>query len=156
MSSMVKGKQQRQLELGFLVTKAAAALPQSATSTLYTVAGGSVLVTSIFGQVTTVIQNQVCTLALGTVPTVGTAGSTALATATSIQAKEVGTFVTVQASSGVGGALVVGTNASVSPFASFAFVVPAGTITWTTSASNTGAMKWYLTYIPLDDGASVS
>jgi hypothetical protein len=34
--------------------------------------------------------------------------------------------------------------------------VSAGTITWTTSASNTGAMRWYLTYVPLDNGAALS
>lgn len=156
MSSMVKGVQQRQLSFGYQVLKAASALPQTATGTLFTVSGGAVLVTGLFGLVTTVIQNQACTLALGTVPTTGTAGTTSLATATSIQAKEVGTWVGVQAASGVGGALVVGTNASVSVFNPTAFVVSAGTISWTTSASNTGQMKWYLTYIPLDNGASVA
>lgn len=30
------------------------------------------------------------------------------------------------------------------------FVAPAGTITWTTSASNTGTVTWYLAYIQLD------
>lgn len=156
MSSMVKGTQQRQLSLGYQVTKAATTLPATTTATLFTVSGGAVMITSLLGIVTTVVQNQACTLALGAVPTVGTSSTTSIATATSIQAKEVGTWVAPQASSGVGGALVVGTNAASSVFGSWWFVASAGTISWTTSATNTGAMKWYLTYIPLDNGASVA
>lgn len=157
MSILVQGYQLRALNFGTLVTKAAAALPQTATATLFTVAGGNVLVTGLLGLVSgTAIQNQACTLALGTVPTTGTASSTGLATATSIQNKEIGTWVVPQASSGAGGALVVGTNAGSTLFLPAAFVVPPGTISWTTSASNTGKMAWYLTYVPLDPGGSVS
>jgi hypothetical protein len=36
------------------------------------------------------------------------------------------------------------------------YIVPAGAISITTSATNTGAFKWTLTYVPLDDGASVA
>jgi hypothetical protein len=32
-----------------------------------------------------------------------------------------------------------------------AFVAPPGTITWTTSANDTGAIAWYLHYVPLDN-----
>lgn len=158
MSNFNQGFQLRAQVFGIQVLKTAQALPQTATSTLFTVSGGSVLVTSLLGVVSTAIQNQACTLALGTVPTTGTASSTGLATATSIINKEAGTWVAPQASSGAGGALVVGTNAGSTVFlqAPMALVVPAGTISWTTSASNTGAISWYLTYVPLDTGASVS
>ena len=157
MSILVQGYQLRALNFGTQVTKAAANLPQTATATLFTVATGNVLVTSLLGLVSgTAIQNQACTLALGTVPTTGTASSTGLATATSIINKEIGTWVTPLASSGAAGALVVGTNAGSTPFLTTAFVVPPGTISWTTSASNTGKMAWYLTYVPLDNGATVS
>lgn len=159
MSVIEQGYQLRALIFGTQVTKAAAALPQTATATLFTVSGGSVLVTLLLGEVSgTAIQNQACTLALGTVPTTGTASSTGIATATAITNKEAGTWVAPQASSGAAGALVVGGNAGAALFlqAPMAFVVPAGTITWTTSASNTGKMAWYLNYVPLDTGASVS
>ena len=157
MGNFVKGYQLRELLFGVQVTKAAQALPQSATSTLYTVSGGSVLVTSLFGVVSgTAIGATVTTLALGTVPTTGTASSTGIATATAITSKEIGTWVAPQAASGVAGALVVGGNSGAAPYPPTAFVVPAGTITWTTSASDTGKMAWYLTYVPLDTGASVS
>lgn len=159
MSVITQGYQLRSLIFGTQVIKAAQNLPQTATSTLYTVSGGSVLVTNLVGVVSgTAIQNQACTLALGTVPTTGTASSTGLATATSIINKEIGTWMAPQASSGAGGALVVGTNAGSTVFlpAPMAFIVPPGTISWTTSASNTGKIAWYLNYVPLDTGASVS
>lgn len=155
MANFVQGKQIRLVEYGFAVAKTAQALPQTATSTLYTVTGGRVIVTSLIGTVSTAIQNQACTLALGTVPTVGTASSTGIATATSIINLEAGTHLYLPATKG---ALVVNANAGAAGqlFAGNAYVVSAGTISWTTSASNTGAVSWALTYIPLDDGASVS
>src|SRR5690349_21229012 len=126
MASMVPGTQLRQLELGFSVVKAAQNLPQTATATLYTVSGGSVIITCLFGLVSgTAIQNQACTLALGLVPTTGTAASSGVATATAITNKEIGTWVAPQSSSGVAGALVVGTNAGAALFLAPALVVPA-------------------------------
>jgi hypothetical protein len=35
-------------------------------------------------------------------------------------------------------------------------VVPIGAIKLNTAATNTGAFKWSLFYVPLDDGASVA
>lgn len=157
MSILVQGYQLRALNFGTLVTKAAAALPQTATATLFTVATGNVLVTSVFGQVSgTAIGATVTTLALGTAPTTGTAETAGIATATAITSLEIGTFVGVQASSGKAGALVAGGHAGDAVFAATAFVVAPGTITWTTSASDTGKMAWWLTYVPLDNGATVT
>jgi hypothetical protein len=156
MSAMVKGTQLRTLDFGYLVTKAAANFPQSATATLFTVSGGAVLVTSLIGIVTTVVAGSDPVLTLGTAPTVGTADTDGIATTTALTSQEVGTIVTVEKSSGLGGALVVGSLAGSAGFLDTPFVVSAGTITWTTGASKTGQMKWYLTYVPLDTGASVS
>lgn len=156
MANFIQGKQLRLMEYGNQVLKAAQALPQTATATLFTVTGGRVVITSLAGTVSTAIQNQACTLALGTVPTVGTAASSGIASATSIINKEAGTHIWLP--SAAGSALVVGTNAggAAQLLGGQAYVVSAGTITWTTSASNTGAISWALTYIPLDDGAAVS
>lgn len=157
MSVIIQGYQLRTAQFGTQVIKATQNLPQTATATLATVTGGAVLITSMLGLVAGVaIQNQACTLALGTVPSVGTSANNSIATATSIQAKEIGTWVVPLVSAGAGGALVVGTNASTAPFLPTPFVVSAGTITWTTSASNTGQMKWYFTYVALDNGAALS
>ena len=155
MANFVQGKSLRLLEYGSQVLKTAQALPQTATGTLFTVSGGRVIVTSLIGTVSTAIQNQACTLALGTVPTTGTASSTGIATATSIINLEAGTHLYLAATKG---ALTVNANAGAAAqiFGGSAYVVSAGTISWTTSASNTGAISWALTYIPLDDGAAVS
>lgn len=156
MSVLIQGYQLRTIALGAQVTKSALALPQSATATLFTVAGGPVLITSLVGIVSTAIQNQACNLSLGTVPTTGTSSTTGIATATAITNKEAGTMVVPLVSAGVAGALVVGGNAGASLFLPTPFVVSAGTITWTTSASNTGNMTWYATYVPVIAGASLS
>ena len=130
MAAFIQGYELRTLLFGNLVTKSAQTLPQTATSTLYTVSGGNVLVTGLIGVVSTVIGATVTTLALGTVPSTGTAESTGIATATAITSSEAGVWVGVQASSGVGGALVVGGHAGNALFLHSppAFIVPAGTI----------------------------
>lgn len=157
MSVIIQGYELRTIAFGPQVLKAAQTLPQTATSTLYTVSGGSVLVTSLLGVVSGVATGStVTTLALGTAPTTGTASTTSIATAVAITSLEIGSWVAPQASSGKGGALVVGANAGATLFLANPFVVPAGAITWTTSASDTGKIAWYLTYVPLDTGASVS
>lgn len=159
MANFIQGTQLRTLNQGVIVTKAAQNLPQSATATLYTVAGGAVLVTGLIGIVTTAIAASDPVLSLGTAPTVGTAQTSGIATTTVLTSAEAGTLLTVQPSSGLAGALVVmatAAKAGAAVFLANPFVVSAGTITWTTGASKTGALKWYLTYVPLDDGASVS
>lgn len=140
------------------LVKAAVALPATATGTLFTVAGGSVLVQFFAGVVSTAIQNQACTLSLGNTPTSGSAANASLATATSIINKPVGTFFVPVFASGVGGTPVIASLVQVTVPAAdaTAFLVPAGTITWTTSATNTGNMTWYLAYLPVDAGATVS
>jgi hypothetical protein len=156
MSVIIQGAQLRTIAYGTQVTKAAANLPQTATATLFTVAGGAVLVTSLIGIVTTVIQSSDPVLTLGTAPTVGTLDTDGIATSTVLTSAEVGSWVVPLATSGLGAAFALGTLAGQAPFLPNPFVVSAGTITWTTGASKTGAMKWYLTYVPLDNGASVS
>jgi hypothetical protein len=156
MSVIIQGYQLREIALGVQVIKAAQALPQTATGNLYTVAGGAVLVTSLLGVVTTAIQSTDPVLSLGTAPTTGTAETSGIATTTSIASAEIGTWLGVQSSTGAAGALVNGGHAGNPLWITAPFVVPAGTITWTTTASKTGQIKWYLTYVPLDTGASVS
>jgi hypothetical protein len=157
-ANFVQGKQLRLLEYGFQVTKAALTLPQTATSTLYTVAGGRVVITSLMGTISTVIGAGAVTLSLGTAPTTGTANTAGIAALTTTLAnKEAGTHLWLPPIAG--GALLFGTNAgnAAQLLGGNAYVVTTGTITWTTAAaSTTGAISWQLTYIPIDDGASVS
>lgn len=146
----------RDLAYGPQVTKTAVALPANTTSALFTVGTGNVLVTSMYGICQTVCSTAATTLGLGITPTTGSTATTGIATATAITSKEVGTFVAPQPSSGVAGALVVGTDAGHAVYSTTPFVVPPGTITQTTNNTNTGKFSWYLTYVPLDPGANVT
>ena len=141
---------------GLVVVKSAANLPQTATSTLYTVSG-TVLVQWMAGLVTTACGSTATNLSLGVTPTGGSALNTAISTATAITSKAVGTWFVPAFTSGAGAAGVVVTGVTpVLPGSTSQFIVPAGVITWTTSASDTGQMQWYLAYLPVDSGASVS
>lgn len=155
MASLIKGKDNRFISLGTKVEEPAAVLPATATGHIFLVSGGRVVVTSLVGQVTTVCSATATTVSVGTTPTVGTANTTGLATATAITSLEVGSLVSIPLTKG---ALQVGSNggAAVQIMGDGGLVVPAGNIDIVTSATNTGAFKWTLTYYPYDDGASVS
>lgn len=165
MAAYIQGIALRTLRSGLLVKKLAQTPPNSGSSaTLFTVAGGMVTVTSMVGRVSTVLSGTTGAVSLGATPTVGAAGAqvAGIAAATVVGGGEAGTAFAVAAT--IAGAPTTLANggasgvAGKSPFlAQSAFVVNAGIITITTSvATMTGAIDWYLTYLPLDDGASVS
>lgn len=159
MASGIKGRQLRYLDLGYHVVEPAAVLPATATGHLFTVAGGRIIVTALVGTCTTVCTSTATTVSVGSTPTTGTASNTGLCTAVAITSAEVGTLVSLP--SGAKGALVVGTGATAGGAVQVqggaaGYVVNIGTIDITTSATNTGAFKWDLWYLPLDDGASVT
>lgn len=156
MSTIIQGYQIRTEQFGVQVVKAAQNLPQTATATLATVTGGAVLVTSILGLVTTVLGATATNLSLGTAPTVGVASTTGIASATAVTSTPLGAWLVPVQNAGVGGALAIGASAGVAPFLPTPLVVSAGTITWTTSANDTGQIRWYFTYIALDNGAALS
>jgi len=153
MSAIISGPQIRAIGLGVKVDRATATIPQTATQSIFTVTGGRIVLTGLLGEVTTVIGGTATTLTVVSTPASGTAVT--LATATAITSKEVGSQATLPLTSGSG--LVVnnagggGQLPGDSPY-----IVNVGSIQITTSASTTGAMKWTLFYMPLDDNASVA
>jgi len=138
--------------LGIHVVKAAASLPQTATQHLFTITGGRVLVNLLFGEVTTIIQSTDPVAKITSTPTTGTAVD--VAATVDLSSLEAGGLLIVE---GDGTALVKG-NAGASFFANGAhqFIVPIGYLDLITGASKTGATKWDLYYVPIDDGASVA
>lgn len=154
MSVIIQGPQVRAIYLGVQVTRAAATIPQTAAQNIFSVTGGRVMVTSLIGQVTTVIGGTATTVKFTNTPTSGTA--TDFASATAITSKEVGTMVSLPTTAG--GAVVVGANAGAGVLAGpqVALVLQPGTISYTTSASTTGAISWALTYVVYDTGATVA
>lgn len=156
MSTIIQGYQIRTEQFGVQVIKAPQNLPQTATATLATVSVGAVLVTSILGLVTTALGATATNLSLGTAPTVGAASTSGIATATAVASTPIGSWIVPVQNAGIGGALAIGATAGVAPFLPTPLIVSPGTITWTTSANDTGQIKWYFTYIALDNGASLS
>ncbi|MFJ6667418.1 hypothetical protein [Streptomyces sp. NPDC091383] len=153
MATGIPGIQLRRLLFGHKVDRATATLPQTATGSIFTVSGGRVLVTGLLGEVTTAIGGTATTLTVVSTPTTGTA--TTLASATAITSKEVGAQCTLPLTSGSALVVVNGGGGGQLP-GHAGYVVPVGNLQITTSASTTGSIKWSLTYVPLDDGASVT
>lgn len=140
-----------QITQGARVSRAASALPQTAQSALFTVTGGRVMILGIVGEVTTIIQNQANNTKIVANPTVGT--DVDLCTVLSTANKEVGTLFGI---TGTFATAMVGANAGAAVFPANPVVVPAGTIDLNCASSNTGAVKWDIWYLPLDDGAVVT
>lgn len=156
MSVIVQGSQLRAITYGVKVSRATATLPQSTAGTLFTVTGGRVILTSILGEVTTVIQTQANATKLQSVPTTGT--TVDLSATKDITALEVGGFLslTPDLDATPFSVALQQQNAGATTLPALGIVIPVGAIKLNCAASNTGSIKWDLTYIPLDDGASVA
>lgn len=143
----------RKALFGLLVAGAAKTVPQNATTTIFTVSGGRILVTSLVGKVTTVIAGTTPALKLIATPTVGTLND--MCAALTITATEVGTLFCLPGPTGSALNGVISKSGSVSG-PTVAQIVAVGTIGMNVSAADaTGAIQWQLTYVPLDDGATV-
>lgn len=149
--TFISGLALRKLLLGIKVDKASFTLPASTSGALFTVTGGRILLTSILGEVTTIIQTQANATKLISTPTVGTAVD--MCATLDITADEIGCLYGI---TGVPATAMVGTNAGLTVQMYNYQIIPVGTINLNTAATNTGATKWSMTYIPLDDGATVA
>lgn len=156
MSVLIQGSQLRTMLLGTRVAKSTGTLAAT-TVDLFIIAGGEVLLTSMYGLVTTSI-----TVAnayyLKVTPTAGDATQLCVAT-------DIGTTDTV-----AGGVLGFGagsttappklaspsgaSNISVSPFSLPPAIISTGKIQ-SVSAGTDGVITWVVTYVPLTDGATL-
>lgn len=150
MPSSSRNTAMREIGLGFRVVRAAATLPATTATAYFTVSGGRILLTSILGEVTTIVQTQINNMKLISNPTTGT--SVDMCAVLDISADEVGCLYGI---TGVPADALIGTNAGLARAMTSRLVIPIGAIELSCSATNTGATKWQLTYIPLDDGAYV-
>lgn len=139
--------------LGVKVDRATAVLPSGTLGNIFTVSGGRVLITSLVGEVTTVLGAGANTITIGTAPTTGTGSATALGSSLTITTAAVGAHFAAVTTGAVAGD--VSTQAGVALPAA-AFLVDPGSITITTTATVTGSVKWSLTYIPYDDAGVVA
>lgn len=140
----------RKMQLGIMVERATATLPQTTAGALFTVVGGRVAITQIVGQVTTAIQNQTSKTKLTANPTTGTAVD--MCAELDIAADEIGTLYGM---SGLNSDAMIGINAGLVPAQLRDVIVNVGSIDIACAASSTGSVKWVLFYYPIDDGAYV-
>jgi hypothetical protein len=127
--------------------------PQATSANLFTIAGGRVMVMALIGEVTGIFSGTATNLKLTSTPTTGSAVDIAANLAAA--SFEVGAILVCE---GDGTALIgTATGAGFAPaLNALPFVLPIGVISLTSSGSNTtGATKWDMWYVPLDDGAYV-
>ncbi|MFD9256933.1 hypothetical protein [Streptomyces sp. NPDC059538] len=152
MSVLIQGAQLRMIGLGTKVDKATATLPASTTGSLFTVTGGRVMVTSIVGRVTTGIQAQANAIKLVATPS-GSGAVNDLSGTVESNGLAAGGLLSITGLAG--DAMVKSTGGGISTLRN-PVIVAAGAIGLNTAATNTGSVEWSMTYIPLDDGASVA
>lgn len=150
MASMIPGDAQRKLVLGSDVISKSTGTLAATTVALFTIATGEVLITALWGKVTTAI-TVANSYKLQMNPTTGDTQDLCAATDIGTTDTAAGTLLTFGLSTttappklmsvGYGSALV---NS----------VLPIGQIE-SVSAGTDGVITWYLTYIPLTTGATV-
>ena len=137
--------------LGTRVDRASATLPATTQTPYFHVYGGRCMVTMLLGEVTTVVQTQACNASWEANPTTGT--TNAMCAVLNITAHEAGALLSITGT--VGDALIAGQSGAVKGQLA-PVIVAIGDLEFKTSATNTGATKWSLWYLPLDDGAYIA
>ncbi|GAA2360869.1 hypothetical protein Cme02nite_38240 [Catellatospora methionotrophica] len=148
MTTMIQSDQQRAILLGNRAEKSTGTLAAT-TIPLFTVAGGKVLVTSIVGEVTTAI-TVANSYKLQHNPTVGTTKDLFAATDIGTTDTPAGSLLGFQGL--VGDSLLQGPGAV--PTIKQPIVLTAGQIE-SVSAGTDGVIVWVVTWVPLDNGASL-
>lgn len=134
----------------YIATRPATTLPATTTKDIFRVLG-NVKIVDIIGVVTTVIQTQNCNLKISTYH--GTT-STDICADLNISADAVGSRMSI---TGTFANALINTAAGVplAPQATAIVVQKDSTLRLTTSATNTGAIRWVVVYEPLDIGARI-
>lgn len=144
---MIQGNELRSLILGGLPVSKATGTLAATTVPLFTVAGGRVLVTSIYGLVTAVI-NVANSYKLQINPTTGDTTDINAATDIGTSATAAGTTLGFGQGTTAAPALLRG------GYWHGYLVVPVGQIE-SVSTGTAGDITWYVTYVPYDDGATL-
>lgn len=133
-----------------VVTRPTAAMPATTTAAIFNVLG-TVKIIDIIGIVTTVIQTQACNLKINTYH-----GSTAtdICADLNVTAKTVNSRMSI---TGTFANALINTAAGVpvAPQATSIVVQGESTLRLTTSATNTGSIRWIVRYEPMDIGARI-
>lgn len=153
----VTAAQVRHAVMGFRSQGAAKTVPTNATQTVFTISAGRILITALYGLVTTIIGGTTPAAKYVATPTTGSAND--MCTALTITGDEVGMMWALPSAVGSAliGAAAAGKSGSVSgPGGWCGQIVAPGTIGFNDSAADaTGAVIHTLYYVPIDDAARV-
>jgi hypothetical protein len=122
-----------------------------ADETIFTVAGGNVLCTLLYGEVTTVLETAANNTKLTLTPTTGTAVD--ICADLNTTAIEEGGFLTV---TGTLSDALQSANGGASAVQVTPFILAPGTLAINVAATKAGSVQWSLFYVPLEDGAYVT
>ena len=120
------------------------------TKTLYTIAGGRVMLTSLYGLVTTDI-TVANTVKLQANPTTGTTQDLCAATDIGTTDTLAGALLSFQGLTGDSLLRGVGVVQTLKA----PLIIATGTIEQVTATGADGGITWYVTWIPMDDGATL-
>lgn len=134
---------------GAPVSKSTGAITGNPTTNLFTVAGGEVLITSLWGKVTTALTTDSGTYAIQNDPTTG--DTVVIVTATDLGTTDtaVGTVVGLDRGTTAASKFLRGGRTDLNA------VVTTGTVDFVGAASANGAITFYVTWVPLTDGATL-
>jgi len=147
--SFIQGTQLRKMLLGNGVVSKATGTLSGTTFNLFTIAGGEVLITALWGKVTTSITTDGGTLALNNAPTSGSTGTFVQATDLGTTDTTAGSVLGVEAVTAAAWKFLVGGPALAN------VVVTTGQVAALGASSVNGAATFYCTWIPLTDGATL-
>lgn len=152
------GVQLRKLMMGIVVPRAAQLIAITATPGLpiYTITGGVILVTGLFGVCTTTHGGVANTMSFEINPTAATGANSAITATTDLGATavvgDVAVVVGAPATGPLGGHVEVNVLGST---AGKGILMNAGVIGLVATAAN-GGWRWVISYVPMDDGAYIT
>jgi hypothetical protein len=136
------------------ITSGIKALPATTTSTVFTVTGGLVRLITLMAEVTTVVQTQANATKFTFTDTISST-ATDLCTTTSITAAAVGSYIWANMGGAVS-ALVVTPGGLMVNSGYGGMILSPGTVVINCAATNTGAVKFRISFEPITPGASIT
>lgn len=154
MTAMFAGDQRRNAILGSTVVSKATGTLAATTVPLFTIAGGEVLITAMWGKVTTAI-TVANSYKLQLNPTTGDTGDLCAATDIGTNDTAAGSLLTFSLATTTAPRKLIAGSASGGGYAeALTAVVTTGQIEHV-SAGTDGAITWNITWVPLTDGATL-
>jgi hypothetical protein len=154
MSSILQGVQMRNLVLGSAPVLKSTGTLAATTISLFTIAGGEVLVTGLWGKVTTAI-TVANSYKLQLNPTTGDTGDLCAATDIGTNDSAAGSLLTFSLATTTAPPKLIAGSASGGGYCGpLRAVVTTGDIE-SVSAGTDGVISWYCTWVPLTEGATL-